>query len=200
MERSGRRVVLVSGSPGAGKSTLAVPLAAELGFMLLRKDRIKETLHDALAREARSGPTVDLAWSRRLGAAAMELLWALAADAPAVVLEANFRPHWTYERDRLSALGGRVVEVNCACPPEIAARRYAARAATAHPVHVVTSLSPEMLAEYDRPVGLGEVITVDTTGPVDVPALAQAVRARLPRLPQAGDGPEQAGDAAAWSV
>jgi len=41
---------------------------------------------------------------------------------------------------------------------------------------------------------------VDTTGPVDVPALAQAVRARLPRLPQAGDGPEQAGDAAAWSV
>jgi hypothetical protein len=33
-------------------------------------------------------------------------------------------------------------------------------------VHVVTSLSPALLAEYDRPVGLGDVITVDTTGPV----------------------------------
>ena len=79
--------VLVLGGPGAGKTTLAVPLAAELGFALVSKDRIKETLHDALG-----APEPDLAWSRRLGAAAMELLWALAADAPAVVIEANFRP------------------------------------------------------------------------------------------------------------
>jgi predicted kinase len=49
-----RRVVLVSGAPGAGKSTLAVPLAAELGFMLLRKDQIKEKLHDALFDQTRA--------------------------------------------------------------------------------------------------------------------------------------------------
>jgi predicted kinase len=108
----GRRVVLVSGAPGAGKSTLAGPLAAGLGFALLGKDRIKETLHDALG-----APAPDLAWSRRLGAAAMELLWTLAADAPAVVLEANFRPHSAYERNRILALSARPVEVNCVCPP-----------------------------------------------------------------------------------
>ena len=34
----------------------------------------------------------------------MELLWALAAAAPAVVIEANFRPHSGYERTKLSAL------------------------------------------------------------------------------------------------
>jgi hypothetical protein len=79
--------VYVSGAPGSGKSSLAVPLAAELGYPLLAKDRIKETLHDALG-----APEPDRAWSRRLGGAAMELLWALAADAPAVVIEANFRP------------------------------------------------------------------------------------------------------------
>jgi hypothetical protein len=141
---------------------------------LLGKDRIKETLHDGLG-----APAADLAWSRRLGGAAMELLWALAADAPAVVLEANFRPHSDYERDRISALGGRLVEVNCACPPEVAARRYAQRAVASHPVHVVTSLSPDFLAEFDRPVGLGELIIVDTTAPVDVAALAGQVRARL---------------------
>jgi predicted kinase len=209
-ERSGRRVVLVSGAPGAGKTTLAVPLAAELGFMLLRKDRIKETLHDgltgdgltggdlsgdalgggglssgglgggALARADHGGPAVDLAWSRRMGGAAMELLWALAADAPAVVLEANFRPYSAYERGRISALGGCVVEVNCVCPAEVAARRYAARAATTHPVHVLSSLSVQQLAEYDRPVGIGELITVDTTAPADVAEVAAAVRARLP--------------------
>jgi predicted kinase len=163
-------VVLVSGAPGAGKTRLAVPLAAELGFALLSKDRIKETLHDALG-----APVSDLAWSNRLGAAAMELLWALAADAPAVVLEANFRPRLAYGRGRILALSSRPVEVNCVCPPELAARRYAERAATSHPVHVVTSLTPDMLAEYDRPVGIGELITVDTTGPVDVAALAGRV-------------------------
>jgi len=79
-----RKLVYVSGAPGSGKTSLAVPLAAALGYALLAKDRIKETLHDAFG-----APGPDRAWSRRLGGAAMELLWALAADAPAVVIEAN---------------------------------------------------------------------------------------------------------------
>jgi len=69
-----RRLVYVSGAPGAGKTSLAGPLAAELGYALITKDTIKETLHDALG-----APDADLAWSRRLGGAAMELLWRLAA-------------------------------------------------------------------------------------------------------------------------
>ncbi|HEY1641760.1 MAG TPA: AAA family ATPase [Streptosporangiaceae bacterium] len=153
-----RRVVLVSGAPGAGKSTLAGPLAAELGFALLTKDRIKETLHDALAPGARwpgapGGPelaarlaaagvsppargagdpapdAVSLAWLRWLGGASMELLWTLAADQPDVVLEASFRPHLAYERGRIMALDASVVEVHCACPPALAAQRYAAAGA-----------------------------------------------------------------------
>jgi hypothetical protein len=72
-----RRLVYVSGAPGAGKSSLAGPLAAELGFALITKDTLKETLHDALG-----APEPELPWSRLLGGAAMELLWRLAADAP----------------------------------------------------------------------------------------------------------------------
>lgn len=173
-------MVVVSGAPGSGKTSLAVPLAAELGFALLCKDRIKEALHDGLG-----GPApVDLAWSRRLGAAAMELLWALAADAPAVVIEANFRPRHDYQRNKISALCARPVEVNCVCPPALAARRYADRAPASHPVHVVTSLTPQMLAEYDRPMGIGDLICVDTTTLVDVPALAGRVQALLDRHSQ----------------
>lgn len=44
------RLVYVSGKPGAGKTSLAFPLSAELGYSLLTKDLIKETLHDALHR------------------------------------------------------------------------------------------------------------------------------------------------------
>src|SRR5579859_4750782 len=106
---TGRQVVLVSGAPGAGKTTLAGPLAAGLGFALLGKDRIKETLHDALGAPEPDRPWSGRQWSRWLGGAAMELLWSLAADAPSVVLEANFRPHSDYERDRITGLGGLVV-------------------------------------------------------------------------------------------
>ncbi len=166
-----RRLVLVSGCPGAGKTTLAVPLAAELGFTLLAKDRIKEALHDGLG-----APVADRAWSRRLGAAAMELLWTMAADAPSVVLEANFRPRSAYERGRIGALAARPVEVHCACPLALAARRYNQRAGARHPVHVVEELAADDLAEFDRPIGIGDVIAVDTTGPVDVAALAGQVR------------------------
>jgi hypothetical protein len=196
-----RRVVLVSGAPGAGKSTLAGPLAAELGFALLGKDRIKETLHEVLGASARPGspggsgtrtvtngpgnpglpgtPAGGREWSSRLGAAAMEVLWALAADAPAVVLEANFRRH-DYQLGRIRALGGRVVEVHCACPAALAARRFAERAAGGrHPVHVNPAVTLAELAEYGRPLGVGELVTVDTTVPVNVPALAALVRAGL---------------------
>jgi predicted kinase len=177
----GRRVVFVSGAPGAGKSTLAGPLAAELGFTLLGKDLIKETLHDVLwgrgGRGEPGGP--DLVWSNRLGAAAMELLWALGAEVPAVVLEANFRPRQAYPRSKILALSAHPVEVYCACPLELAMRRYAARAAYRHPVHLVTSVTPDFMAEFDRPVGVGELVTVDTTAPVDVVALADRVRASL---------------------
>ncbi len=159
----------VSGAPGSGKTSLAVPLAAELGYALLAKDRIKETLHDALG-----APEPDRAWSRKLGGAAMELLWALAADAPAVVIEADFRPYSQYERAKLSGLAERPVEVHCACPAELALRRYNAR--VTHPVHVVTRLGLEAMAEYDRPVGVGTLVTVDAAVGVDVGAVAAAVR------------------------
>jgi predicted kinase len=164
-----RRLVYVSGAPGSGKTSLAVPLATELGYALLTKDRIKETLHDALG-----APEPDRAWSRRLGGAAMELLWALAADAPAVVIEANFRPYSQHEHVKLSSLAMQPVEVHCACPPELALKRYNAR--ITHPVHVVTTLQLEAMAEYDRPVRIGALVTVDTTVPVDVTAIAAAVR------------------------
>jgi predicted kinase len=172
--RDSRRLVYVSGAPGSGKTSLAVPLAAELGYALLTKDRIKETLHEAFG-----APGSDLAWSRRLGGAAMELLWALAADAPAVVIEANFRPHSEYEKAKLSGLAAQPVEVYCACPPELAVKRYNSR--VTHPVHVVTTLRLEAMAEYDRPVGIGGLVTVDTTVPVDVQAVGAAVRARHDR-------------------
>jgi predicted kinase len=168
--------IIVSGAPGSGKSTLAVPLAAALKLPLLSKDVIKEQLFDTLGQD--EDPW---SWSRRLGAASMELMWTLASYSPKVVLEANFRPHSEYERGRIAQLGGRVVEVNCVCPIELAAARYAARARAAehHAVHLQHELTDDLVAEFDRPVGIGTVISVDTTTEVDVTSLASRIAIHL---------------------
>jgi predicted kinase len=173
-----RRLVYVSGKLGAGKTTLAFPLAAELGYSLVTKDLVKETLHDAMhvtgEVEVEVEVEVDRAWSQRLGWASMELLWALAARAGDMVIEANFYPHSEYARDKLRGLGGSVVEVHCACPAEVAVARYNAR--SRHEVHTVKQVTLTEMEKYDRPVGVGPLITVDTTAPVDVAAVAAEVR------------------------
>lgn len=168
----------MSGPPGAGKTALAVPLAARLGFPLLAKDPIKEAVWDAL-----EPPAGDLAWSRRVGGAAMDVLWTVAASCPSAVLEANFRPHSAYERSRLTALGARMVEVYCACSPEEVLRRYAARGPHRHPTHVLGEITPEYLAQFDRPMGLGPVIEVDTERAVELEDVVRRVRAYLDALP-----------------
>ena len=161
----------VSGRPGAGKTSLAFPLAAELGYSLVTKDMVKETLHDCLYVPG-DGEN-DLAWSRRLGAASFALLWTLAASAGDMVIEANFDPHNDEALGQLRGLGGRTVEVHCACPAEVAHARYNAR--SRHEVHQGTRPLSAM-AKYDRPVGVGSLITVDTTRPVDVASVAAEVR------------------------
>ena len=155
---------------------MAVPLAAALGLPLLAKDHIKETLFDAL-----DCPEGDLAASRRVGAASMELLWGLAERFPSVVLEANFRPHSAYERARINALQARLIEVHCLCPAAMAAQRYEARASSAshHRAHVLARLSDDLLGEFDRPMGVGYLIQVDTTKPVDVPGVTASIQAIL---------------------
>ena len=95
-------VLIITGAPASGKSTLGRQLAQALGLPYLAKDLFKETLFDSLGWE-------DRAWSRRLGGASMELLFRTAAAlleaGQSVALESNFYAEW--DTPQLRVLGER---------------------------------------------------------------------------------------------
>lgn len=181
--------VVVTGSPGAGKSTLATGLAEELGAVLLSKDRLKESMH-------RAAPVTEAAESLRLSMTAMQVLYDTAAESLAgTVLDANW--HADSDPPRLTALRLPLVQVLCDVPPDVAQRRLVARIESGqrHPVHRDV-LDPEVLLQMVREAGRpaqplpipGAVVVVDTSSAVDVAAVARDVlRHPLPRLtPQPG--------------
>lgn len=46
-----------------------------------------------------------------------------------------------------------------------------------HEAHALATLPAELLAEHDRPTGIGTTMMVDTRTPIDVDALAGAIQA-----------------------
>lgn len=164
-------LVVVTGPPAAGKTTIARAIAARLRLPLIAKDTIKEALFDGLGAG-------DLDWSQRLGPPTFGVMLALAEESLAagagLVLEANFVRGGETAR-RVAALPARFVQVHCSAPLAVLLERYASR--VRHPGHVdserIEAIRELVEAGSYEPLALpGETLRVDTTVPVDVEALA----------------------------
>ena len=106
-------IIVVTGLPGTGKSTLAHEIARRHRLPLIAKDFIKEPLLDLLG-------AVDAAQSRRLSDASFAALFRLARESVSsgvgVVLEGNFRPG-EHEGPLRQAVGScRLAQILCRLP------------------------------------------------------------------------------------
>ncbi len=169
-------ILVVTGLPAAGKTTLARQISVAVGLPLLSLDVIKESLYDAPGGAERS--------RRELRFAAEAVVRTLLADAPCgAVLDIWLDPT-REDRNRLRALlpvGVPVREILCDVPAEVAIQRYADR--TRHGAHRGgdaelrrrISEAAEMLSVGgpSAPVALGPAIRVDTTREVVVPEILE---------------------------
>jgi len=161
-------VLIITGPPASGKSTLGRQLASGLGLPFLSKDLFKETLFDQLGWSDRE-------WSRRLGGASMALMFrsaaALLEAGQSVALESNFYSEWDTPplRQLAEKFGCRFVQVVCTASEPTLVERYKERIVTGerHLGHTESepleeTLSRVLNGRWDALDLKGSVIYVDT--------------------------------------
>jgi predicted kinase len=166
-----RPLVVVTGVPGAGKSSLATVLADRLGCVLVSLDEIKEEL----AGEAEDTPREWLRYD-----AEAELVRRLEAFAGEAVVDIWIAPRRDTERvvDLLKPWWDRVVEVRCHVPAGVAVERYVARRRPwPHlPPDDATLDRIRDAAEHPESLGAPRTVVVDTSRPVEIGDVVTAVR------------------------
>lgn len=155
-------LVVVTGPPGAGKTTIAESLREELGLPLVAKDALKEALGGELGVTGRDA-------SQRLGGAVYEVLGLVVHEllraGVSVIAEGNFTAETRFLHDLPPS---RVVQVHVTAAPDVLRRRMLERDSARHPVHHDRETADELAARTARgewaPLRLdGETISIDTS-------------------------------------
>jgi predicted kinase len=160
------QLIVVSGAPASGKTTVATELSNRLNAPLFGKDWYKEYLFDSIGIGNRD-------WSRQLGSASYTLLYATAerllSNGISVIIESNFRER---DSERVQKLTSRysvqLREIFCTADPIIVYKRFSARVQEGkrHPGHVDVENLETVKKELDTLAYkslLDSAIVIDTT-------------------------------------
>jgi predicted kinase len=140
-------LVIVSGAPATGKTTLARLVAERLSMPYFGKDELKEAIADKL------GTPPDVAASQRIGLAAYEVLFTMSRrvlqSGAGLVIESNFRRGFS-EPELLPLVGlAEARLLHCSADPGTVRARYDARfqRGERHPAHLDAQRAPELAGD-----------------------------------------------------
>lgn len=159
-----KRIVLINGAPGSGKTTFVQKLKMQLQVPIIEKDSIKEFYFDYVG-------TAGMDHSRALGTASIEAMYALAHQlltvTDSVILENSFNADLAPSDLSGLAKGDAVdiLEVYCTLDEHERLRRFTARAL--HDRHVghsdMQNISEAAMQDHFRALEIGDIIRVDMT-------------------------------------
>lgn len=162
-------IIIVTGRPASGKSTLAKWLAREMKVSLVSKDSIREVLFDRLGSRDRE-------WAQVLGRASVDMMFYFAqaelAVGHSIIMDNSFHP--PVSNPRFQALkeqyDAESIQIVCDSDRETLFQRFKTRAESGnrHPGHSDESVLEELYANLadtsSRILEIGgTVIEVDTT-------------------------------------
>lgn len=169
MDRRIPKLIIVTGRPGAGKSTLAKWLSQELEIPLVSKDNVREVLFERLGWKDRT-------WAQMLGRASIDIMFYFAERqleiGCSLIMDNAFDPKMSETRfeSLQTKYLAEIVQIVCNADNDTLFHRFQLRSISGnrHPGHgdeaVLTKLKAN-LAKDQSPVMkiVSKIIEIDTT-------------------------------------
>ena len=162
-------LIIVSGPPCTGKTTLGEKIAEQFRLPLVSKDDIKESLFNSLG-------TKDREWSKNLGISSYRLLYyfleSLLRSGNSLVVESNFKAEYDSKKflNFIKEYGYTPLQIQCKTKGDVLFERFKKRSESGerHPGHVdhlnYTEFEESLLKGSYEPLEIGgDVIDIDTT-------------------------------------
>jgi predicted kinase len=162
-------IIIITGRPAAGKSTLAKWLSKELQISVVSKDSIREELFERLGWKDRE-------WAQLLGKASVDMMFYFAkaelAVGHSIIMDNTFNPILSVPRfnDLKNQYKADSIQIICNTDNKTLFERFKARyeSGNRHPGHgdetVLNELWEFLISDYLPQLDIGgSVIEVDTT-------------------------------------
>lgn len=156
-------LIIVSGPPSTGKTTLAKTIAQKFTLPLITKDGLKEILFDTVGWKDRD-------WSKRLGRASFALLHylldSIMVTGQPLIIEGNFKTEFeSFEiKSRLQKFNYSAIQIMCQSDGQVLFDRFKKRSESGerHPGHCDTGNYDELKADLLK----GKYEPLDINSPV----------------------------------
>lgn len=157
------RLIIITGMPGSGKTTLAKSISTELSLPLIEKDSIKELLFDSLGWSDRE-------WSKKLGKATYELMDYFIEqqlrNGNSVIVESNFKAEFDSMKFKQwkDEFNCDITQLLCHAHRSILYDRFMIRAINGerHPGHADVDSLEEWKSYFADPKNVPEPLDVDS--------------------------------------